>query len=49
LAGYVGEVRYWWLASLTLGPLLVAVGATLVRSGVIGLLARLIVPVGALV
>ena len=49
VAGYIGETRYWWLASLTLGPLLGAVGASLVRSGVIGLLARLIVPVGALV
>jgi hypothetical protein len=49
LAGYVGETRYWLLASLTLGPFLGAVGASLVRSGVIGLLAGLIVPVGALV
>jgi hypothetical protein len=49
LAGYAGETRYWWLASLTLGPFLGAVGASLVRSGMIGLLAGLIVPVGALV
>jgi hypothetical protein len=49
LAGYIGEARFWWLASLTLGPFLGAVGASLVRSGAIGLLARLIVPVGALV
>ena len=49
LAGYVGEARYWWLASLTVGPLLGAVGASLVRAGVAGLLAGLIVPVGALV
>ena len=49
VTGYVGEARYWWLASLTIGPLLGAVGAMLVRSGVIGLLATLIVPVGALV
>lgn len=48
-AGYGGEVRYWMLASLTLGPFLGAVGASLVRAGVIGLLAGLIVPVGALV
>ena len=48
-AGYLGEARYWWLASLTLGPFLGAVGAVLVRSGMIGLLAMLIVPVGALV
>jgi hypothetical protein len=47
--GYLGEARYWWLASLTLGPFLGAVGAMLGRSGVIGLLAMLIVPVGALV
>ena len=47
--GYLGEARYWWLASLTLGPFLGAVGAMLVRSGVVGLLALLIVPVGALV
>jgi hypothetical protein len=47
--GYLGEARYWWLASLTLGPLLGSVGAMLVRSGVLGLLAMLIVPVGALV
>jgi hypothetical protein len=49
LAGYIGETRVWWLASLTLGPFLGAVGASLVRSGATGLLARLIVPVGALV
>ena len=49
LAGYVGEVRSWLLASLTLGPLLGAAGASLVRAGVTGLLAGLIVPVGALV
>ena len=48
-ATYLGEARYWWLASLTLGPFLGAVGAMLIRSGVIGLLAMLIVPVGALV
>ena len=49
LGGYVGEARYWMLASLLFGPLLGAVGASLVRSGVTGLLACLIVPVGALV
>ena len=49
VTGYVGEARYWWLASLTLGPFLGVVGALLVRSGVIGLLAMLIVPVAALV
>ena len=49
LAGYLGEARYWLLASLMLGPLLGAVGASLVRAGVTGLLAGLIVPVGALV
>jgi hypothetical protein len=48
-AGYVGELRYWRLAGLTLGPFLGAVGATFGRSGAIGLLARLVVPVGALV
>ena len=37
------------LASLTLGPFLGAVGASLFRAGVTGLLAGLIVPVGALV
>jgi uncharacterized membrane protein YeaQ/YmgE (transglycosylase-associated protein family) len=42
-------MRYWWLAGLTLGPLLGAAGATLVRSDAIGLFARLVVPVGALV
>ena len=46
--GYLAEARYWWAASLTLGPFLGAVGAMLVRSGVIGLLAMLIVPMGAL-
>jgi len=49
LIGYAGETRRWWLASLMLGPFLGAAGAGLVRSGVIGLLAGLIVPVGALV
>ena len=39
LAGYSGEVRYWLLASLTLGPFLGAVGASLVRAGVTGLVA----------
>ena len=36
VAGYAAEARYWWLASLLLGPLLGVVGALLVRSGVIG-------------
>jgi Family of unknown function (DUF6518) len=49
LVGYAGEARYWWVASLTLGPFLGAVGASLVRTGAVGLLAGLIVPVGALV
>ena len=49
VTGYLGEARYWWLASLTLGPLLGAVGASLARFGVTGLLAGLIVPVRALV
>jgi hypothetical protein len=49
VTGYVGEARYWWLASLTLGPFLGAVGASLMRFGVTGLFAGLIVPVGALV
>ena len=49
LTGYLGETRYWWLASLTLGPPLGVVGAGLLRYGVIGLLAGLTVPVGALV
>ena len=49
VAGYGAEARYWWLASLMFGPFLGAVGAMLDRSGVTGLLAILIVPVGALV
>ncbi|MER5625709.1 hypothetical protein ABT061_32190 [Streptosporangium sp. NPDC002544] len=39
----------WWLASMLFGPILGAVGASIGRPGVIGLLARLTVPVGAIV
>ena len=49
VTGYAGEARYWWMASLMFGPFLGAVGAMLGRSGMIGLLAIMIVPVGALV
>ena len=39
----------WWIAGVVFGPPLGAVGACVKRSGVIGLLARLTVPVGAAV
>ena len=48
-AGFWGEMRFWWLASVVLGPPLGAVGAGVGRPGVVGLLAGLTVPVGATV
>ncbi|MEV4752895.1 hypothetical protein ACFQVD_09125 [Streptosporangium amethystogenes subsp. fukuiense] len=49
LAWQVGWMLPWLLASLLFGPPLGAVGATIKNHGVIGLLARLTVPVGAIV
>ena len=46
---YWPEMRVWWLLSLPLGSVLGAVGASIERTGVIGLLAALTVPVGAVV
>lgn len=43
------EIRFWWLASVVLGPVLGVVGASIKRPGVIGLLAGLTLPVGATV
>ena len=48
-ADYWYEMRFWWLASVVLGPALGVVGASIGRPGVIGLLAGLTVPVGATV
>lgn len=42
-----GEVRYWWIRSLVLGLPLGAVGATIRRPGPAGMVAALVVPVGA--
>ena len=49
LASYWGEMLLWWSASVVLGSALGAVGASIGRPGVIGLLAGLTVPVGAAV
>ncbi|MFF5210152.1 hypothetical protein [Streptosporangium sp. NPDC000396] len=49
LVSYREETLYWWLASLVLGPVLGVVGARAGRPGTIGLLAKLTVPVGAIV
>ncbi|WP_245658233.1 hypothetical protein [Microtetraspora malaysiensis] len=47
--GQLSESPVWWVASVVLGAPLGAVGACAKRPGVIGLLARLTVPVGAAV
>ncbi|WP_053175100.1 hypothetical protein [Nonomuraea sp. SBT364] len=44
---YLSESVVWWVAAVVLGAPLGAIGACVGRSGVIGLLARLTVPVGA--
>lgn len=44
-----GENRAWFVASVLFGPLLGTVGAIARRTDVSGLLARLVVPVGAVV
>jgi hypothetical protein len=44
---YWEAVWYWWLGSLLLGSPLGAVGATIRRPGPAGVLAALVVPVGA--
>ncbi|MEU0568164.1 hypothetical protein ABZ297_22660 [Nonomuraea sp. NPDC005983] len=49
LAWYGRETLFWWLASLVLGSALGAVGASIARPGLIGLVAKLTVPVGAAV
>jgi hypothetical protein len=46
---YWTNTLIWWLASVVFGSVLGAVGATIRRPGVIGLLAGLTVPVGAIV
>lgn len=43
------EMLFWWLASAVFGPALGAVGTSIERPGTIGLLARLTVPIGAIV
>lgn len=47
LAGYFGEMLFFWLLSLVSGPVFGAVGAGIRRTGVIGLLCGLAVPTGA--
>ncbi|GDY33337.1 hypothetical protein GTS_49700 [Gandjariella thermophila] len=42
-----GQVYFWWARSLALGAPLGAVGATIRRPGLGGVLAALVVPVGA--
>ncbi|MBB4913358.1 hypothetical protein [Streptosporangium saharense] len=46
---YMPEHPVWWVASVVFGAPLGAAGACAVRPGVVGLLARLVVPVGAAV
>ncbi|MFF0575004.1 hypothetical protein [Streptosporangium saharense] len=46
---YMPEHPIWWVASVVFGAPLGAAGACAVRPGVVGLLARLVVPVGAAV
>ncbi len=46
---YWYEMRRWWIASLAFGSVLGALGGSIRRPGVIGLLAGLTVPVGAAV
>jgi hypothetical protein len=41
------DLYYWGPASVLLGPVLGAVGATIRQPGVVGLLASLVVPAGA--
>lgn len=43
------EIRFWWLASGILGTPLGVVGANIRRPGIIGLFAKLTLPVGATV
>jgi hypothetical protein len=49
LGWYWRNTLFWWLASVIFGPVLGAVGASIRRPGVIGLLAGLTVPAGAIV
>ncbi|GAA0963155.1 hypothetical protein [Actinocorallia libanotica] len=50
LSSFVGNEQFvWWVAGLLFGAPLGAVGACAHRAGVVGLLARLTVPVGAAV
>jgi hypothetical protein len=46
-ASYWYEMRVWWVASVAFGSVLGAVGAAIRCPGLTGLLARLVVPVGA--
>ncbi len=46
---YWYEMRVWWLASLVFGAVLGAIGGSIRRPGLVGLLAGLAVPVGATV
>ncbi|MFB4286305.1 hypothetical protein ACBI99_01605 [Nonomuraea sp. ATR24] len=46
---YAYDTVYWWVASALFGPVLGAIGACAGHPGVIGMLARLTVPVGAAV
>ena len=46
-AMYLAELQLWAVAALLLGSVLGVVGASIRRSGVVGLLAGLTVPVGA--
>lgn len=45
--GYLSEMGLWWVTSVILGGPLGAIGASIGRPGLVGLLAGLAVPVGA--
>lgn len=49
LGSYGYDTVFWWAASVALGPILGAIGACARRLGVIGVLAKVTVPVGAAV
>jgi hypothetical protein len=49
LEGLSGTLRFWLLASVTVGPWLGIVGTLIARPGIVGLIAALVVPVGIFV
>ncbi|MBF8193936.1 hypothetical protein ITP53_51335 [Nonomuraea sp. K274] len=49
LGSYGYDTAFWWAASVLLGPILGAIGSCARRPGMIGVLAKVTVPVGAAV